>query len=150
MPLRLDTFMPEFDGASDWINADQPDPRELLGHPTLVYFWSISCDICHANLPALIAWRDKFGLDTLQMVSVHVPRHKEDLDEARILQQKSEFQISEPLALDDHLNILKAFQVEFLPCFFLFDSNGKLIRRASGNNGISRIENKIQELFQPQ
>jgi len=139
MSLRMKSPMPDLDGATEWINADQPDVKELIGKPTLIYFWSVSCDVCHNNIPKLEEWRQKYIPQGLQMVSIHSPRQKADLFEDKVREVKKEYQITEPLAVDNRHVLLKAFQNEFFPAFFLYDSKGKLIRRASGNTGISLL-----------
>ena len=44
MALRIGTEMPSFEGATEWFNG-QVSPTELLGAPTLVHFWAVSCFI---------------------------------------------------------------------------------------------------------
>ena len=139
MSLRLKSPMPDLDGATDWINFDQPDVKELIGNPTLIYFWSVSCDVCHENIPRLEEWRQKYAPQGLQMVSIHAPRQREDLFEDEVLKVKEEYKITEPLAVDNRHVLLKAFQNQFFPAFFLYDSEGKLMRRTSGNTGITLL-----------
>ena len=73
------------------------------------------------------------------MVSIHAPRQREDLFEDEVLKVKEEYKITEPLAVDNRHVLLKAFQNQFFPAFFLYDSEGKLMRRTSGNTGITLL-----------
>ena len=147
MSLRIKSPMPDLDGATDWINFDQPDVKELLGKPTLIYFWSVSCDICHENIPKLEDWRKKYVPQGLQLVSIHAPRQREDLFEEKVKEVKEEYRISEPLAVDNQHVLLKTFQNQFFPAYFLYDDEGKLMRRASGNTGIAMLTPIVERYF---
>ena len=52
MAMKIGTAMPQLDGATEWFGGTQAHAEsEIMGHPTLVHFWSVSCGICKDNLP---------------------------------------------------------------------------------------------------
>jgi hypothetical protein len=56
--MKLDSNMPSFDGATKWFNQTAAKAvYETRGRPTLVHFWSISCEISEANLPQVAELR---------------------------------------------------------------------------------------------
>ena len=69
MPMRINTPMPAFDGATEWVNGDI---NEVLAGPpaklTLVHFWSLSCGICKENLPRVSEWRETHKESGLRVV----------------------------------------------------------------------------------
>ena len=99
------------------------------------------------NIPKLEEWRQKYVPHGLQLVSIHAPRQREDLFEDKVLKVKEEYQITEPLAVDNRHVLLKTFQNQFFPAFFLYDAEGRLIRRASGNTGISLLTPIVERYF---
>ncbi len=146
MPLHLHTPMPPLDGATEWIPS-QPDFEMLIGSPILVYFWALSCHICHANLPKIQHLREAYGPKGLRIVSIHCPRMKTDVDEKAVRHVIEKYGIEEPVAIDNRHKVKKAFENQYWPAFFVFDQEGKLLRRAAGKNGLSMIEPIIQNLL---
>ena len=139
--------MPSFDGATEWINC-AATARDLLGRPTIVYFWAVSCYICKNNLPTLREWKRSYGPDGLNLVSVHMPRQETDTNVAAIHAVIAEFDIDEPVAVDGYHEIGDRYQTGgFWPHYFLFDSAGKLRGRAAGDVGLAQIEKTLKRLM---
>lgn len=145
MPLRLHSLLPPLEGATEWLNG-KPDPDALQGHPLLVYFWAISCQICHTNMPRLQAWRENFVPTGLQMISIHCPRMKTDTDLEKVQTACERYGIVEPCGIDNLHKIKKAFENQVWPAYFLFDSQGKLKARAAGRTGLAMLEPVLAKL----
>jgi hypothetical protein len=47
------------------------------------------------------------------------------------------------VGIDNKHKIKKAFENEYWPAFFVFDGEGRLVRRAAGKNGLSMVESII-------
>lgn len=146
MPLHLHTPMPSLDGVTEWIPS-QPDLKALAGTPILVYFWALSCHICHANLIKMQSLRKAYGPRGLKVISIHCPRMKSDVDVKAVRHAVEKYGIEEPVGIDNHHTVKKAFENEYWPAYFLFDKEGKLIRRAAGRNGLSMVEVTIRNLL---
>lgn len=145
MPLSLHTPLPSLDGATKWING-KPDQEAIKGQPLLVHFWAISCHICHTNMPRLKDWRIKFAPLGLKMISIHCPRMKTDTDLEKIRTACESYGILEPCGIDNLHKIKKVFENQVWPAYFLFDKQGKLIRRAAGRTGLAMLEPILDKL----
>lgn len=146
MPLRIGTELPSLEGATEWLNS-QPDLEAYKGKPLLVHFWSVSCHVCHDNLPALEEWRQKYGPKGLQFLAVHMPRQDSDTNVDEVKRQVEEYKISECCAVDNQQSLRGSFENEFLPAYFLFDSEGKMKFRAAGLNGIKMLQSALDKMM---
>lgn len=148
MPLRLGSDLPELNGATEWINGSARR-EDLLGTPTLVHFWSLSCYICKNNLPHLRAWKEAYGPHGLRVVAVHMPRAEDETDVDRVRAAVAEHGIDEPCAVDNFHDVKDAFVNEagFVPHYYLFDGDGKLRSRAAGDAGVAGISAALEKLF---
>ncbi len=146
MPMRLKTPCPPLDGVSEWLN-EEPDMEALDGKPLLIYFWAVSCHICHDNMPKLQTWRETYVPKGLKMIAIHCPRMKTDTDIAKVKSAIEEYGIVEPCGVDNMHKVKKAFDNELWPAYFIFDEEGQLKRRAAGNAGLSMLEPILEKMF---
>lgn len=146
MPMRLKTPLPSLEGITDWIQGEQ-NPEDNDSQPLLVYFWAMSCHICHENMPKLQTWREKFVPKGLKIVAIHCPRMKTDTDIDKIKVKIEEYGIVEACGVDNMHIAKKAFENELWPAYFLFDKEGKLIRRAAGKAGLAMLEPIMEKLL---
>lgn len=146
MPLRPGADLPSLDAATDWINGEL-GTNDLIGAPSLVYFWAVSCHICKDNLPKLSQWRETYG-DSLQMVGIHMPRQESDMDIEAVRGAIAEFGIPDPIGIDNTHEVGEAFENAFWPAYFLFDSGGKLRARTAGDVGLSVMEKTLEKVME--
>ena len=142
MPMRIGTEMPSLEGATEWFNATgAAAAAEAKGHPTLVHFWSVSCGVCKENLPRVAEWRDRLGERGLRVVAVHMPRYEADTDTEAVRDAVTEYDITEPCAVDNEHKLRDAFLNEqgYVPAYYLFDSENKLKGFAAGERGLDVI-----------
>jgi thiol-disulfide isomerase/thioredoxin len=148
MPLRLKTPMPSLDGIADWENGGKPSDEALAGHPVLVHFWSVSCYICHNVADVVSGWRDKYEPRGLKVIAIHQPRGPEELDVAKVSEDaRGEMGITQPLGIDNTHAVVRAFENEFVPAYYLFDADHELVHRQAGDRGFERLETKIEEVL---
>lgn len=138
--------MPALTGGTESYNASL-DPGALAGKPVLVHFWAVSCHICHEVMPELIAQRDKWAAQGLQVVGIHMPKEQGDLDQAKVQADLAQYGISHSVLVDNQHTLTEAFQNQFVPAFFLFDKEGKLFFRAAGDKGLANLGPKLEALF---
>ena len=146
MPLHLHTPLPSLDGATEWIPCP-PDFESLTETPLLVYFWAISCHICHSNLPKIQSLRDEYAPKGLKVISIHCPRMKTDAKIEMVQHAIEKYGFSEPVGIDNQHKVKKAFENDYWPAYFVFDQGGHLIRRAAGRNGLAMIEPALRKLL---
>lgn len=150
MPMRIGDAMPKLDGATTWINGSLEDTMEhIMGKPTLVHFWAVSCGICKDKMPALNALKAKYGALGLQTIAVHMPRYEADTDLDTVNEAIGANEISEPTAVDSLHQLRDAFQNEqgWVPVYYLFDAEGKLKSRAAGEYGIGVLTGALEKMF---
>lgn len=146
MPLRLNSPMPALAGATEWLPA-APTGDDLAGHPVLVYFWAVSCHICHERMPSLAALRDRYAPQGLRLVAVHMPRQESDTDVGAVRREIASLGITDPCAVDNEHALADAFENRLLPSFFLFDREGLLRSRTAGDAGIGMLEGALARQF---
>jgi len=146
MSLHLHTPLPPLDGATEWIPCH---PKLITSGNTaiMIYFWALSCNICHDNMPKIQALRKEYGPKGLQVISIHCPRMKTDVNVEAVKQAVEKYEIKEPVGIDNKHKIKKAFENEYWPAFFVFDSEERLVRRAAGKNGLSMVESIICKML---
>ncbi|HJV44655.1 MAG TPA: redoxin domain-containing protein [Bacillota bacterium] len=148
MPMRLKSPMPPFEGATEWLNAQDFDPKLLKNSPVLVHFWAVSCHICHEVMDEVVSFFDKYNRYGLQVVGVHMPKQESDTDLQKVQNDIVQYDMKQPVAVDNMHQITEAFDNQFVPAFFLFDPEGKLYYRAAGDKGFQNVELKIKQLLE--
>jgi thiol-disulfide isomerase/thioredoxin len=147
MPLRTGTELPSLDGVPDWVNG-APKGEELAGKPLLVHFWSISCHMCHDVADEVARWQAEYGPRGLAVIGIHQPRGPEELDVAKVTADAlGPMGITWPTAIDSAHTVVKRFENQFVPAYYVFDRDRKLVHRQAGDRGFERLHDKIGELL---
>lgn len=150
MPMRIGDPVPEFEGATEWLNGTREDAEAALnGSPVLVHFWAVSCGICKEKMPQLKALEAKYAPAGLKTVAVHMPRYEADTDAEAVKDAVSANSITEVCAIDNQHKLKDAFKNEqgWVPVYYLFDAEGKLKTRAAGEFGIGVIKTTLEKMF---
>lgn len=116
-----------------------------LGKPTLVVFWSVSCDSCSVAMRQLSKLQNNFS-DT-QIILIHTPLVDEDNDLNKIRNKSSQFNVIASKIADTDESLSQLFKVKYVPAFFLIDQQGKLRFSQSGKSNTSLLENKLARLY---
>lgn len=147
MPLPIGTVMPSLEGLTDWINGSDKD-LIAQSQPILVQFWAVSCPICKINMPSLLRFLETYSDEGLQLLSVHMPRMKSDMDVEKVRAAAEELSLTGPSAVDNAHTVGDLFQTGGVwPCYFLFDAQGKLRSRAAGQLGLKMAENSLKRML---
>lgn len=148
MALPIGSQIPLLDGSTEWLNGTAASV-DLLGFPTIIHFWAVSCPICKMNVPHLQELTQSFSERGLRLISVHMPRMEEDQDIPKVKAVVQDIGLTGPCAIDNEHIIGERFQTGGVwPCYFLFDAEGKLRSRASGALGIKMAENSLKRLLE--
>lgn len=151
--MRIGDARPSFEGATEWLNELQETADDYVnGSPTLVYFWATSCGICKENMPKLRELRDKFKVQGLKTVAIHMPRYEADTDLEKVKATITEHCIDDVCAVDNQHKLKDAFLNEqgWVPVYYLFDAEGKLKSRAAGEFGIGVLTTALEKMFAAQ
>jgi len=114
-------------------------PGDLKGKVVLVRFWALECDFCSKEI--------LFGLERLYQkykdlgfVPVAI---NESLISASDERLKQFVQLTYPMLADDHNLVAKRFGVIALPTTFIFDEQGILRDKITGDAGIEEFEKRF-------
>jgi thiol-disulfide isomerase/thioredoxin len=150
MALRTGSDRPSFDGIATWINS-APSAEELAGKPLLVHFWSLSCYLCHDAADKVADWAKTYVPRGLAVIAVHQPRSPQELDEAQVTADaQGPMGITWPCAIDNEHALVQRFENQFVPAYYLFDRDGKLVHRQAGDRGFERLLAKIDAVLEDQ
>lgn len=144
--MKLYDQMPEFNGATAWLNG-RYEKADLVGRqPTLIHFWSISCRLCKLEMPYMNNFRNLYK-DRLNMIAVHMPRVEEDRDMIEITRVAAENDMTQPIFVDGNLQLTEAFDNEFVPAYYLFDKDGRLRHFQTERSGMNMLKKRIDRLL---
>ena len=140
--MKLGSLMPDLEGESAWIN-NKVTKDELLGEkPTLIHFWSVSCQLCKDVMPQVNILRNRYE-NVLNIVAVHMPRSEDETKVERVQKAAQKYNIIQPIFVDSWLRLTDKFGIQYVPSFYLFDRSGVLRHTQSGGSGMRILEKRI-------
>lgn len=147
--MKVDLHLPPFEGATEWLNRAKPNPREIQGRPTLVHFWSISCEISRTNLPHIAELRDQRKREGFRVIAVHLPRFDEEKDTRAVRDAIARLNLTELCAVDNEHKLRAAFLNEqgLVPAYYLFDIEGRLQSFSAGEGGSVILEDQLDQML---
>ena len=124
--------------------------KKLQGQVVLVDFWADYCAPCKQKFPYVTALQRKYAKDGLAVVTVSVDDVTDPEVRERVkafLQQQQATTRNLLLAEKPEVWIAK-LKMNSIPSMFLFDREGRLINRWTGNDlDLNVIEKRIEELL---
>jgi hypothetical protein len=130
-----------------WVNSPPLGPESLRGKVVLVDFWEYTCINWIRTSAYVKAWhRDYAGLG-LVVVGVHTPEFEFGKFAVNVERGIRDHQLVHPVAIDNDYLIWKAFGNDAWPAKYLFDAQGKLVRRWAGEGHYDEIEAEIRRLL---
>ncbi len=146
--MRMGDAIPSLDGPGvTWLGAD-PSAKDAALEPApgtalLVHYFAVSCELCKSQLPTIRAWRDETYAGRLRVIGVHMPRYPEDVDLPRVRGVVEEHGLTHPVAVDDEHTITDRFGNEFVPCYYTFDAERKLVHKKAGETALEFVQKAI-------
>jgi thiol-disulfide isomerase/thioredoxin len=146
--MRLRTPMPELEGATEWLNG-QVTREDLIDSqkPTLIHFWSVSCQLCKDAMPQVNEFRDQYK-DRLNVIAVHMPRSEKDLDLKQIKEIAAQHDMTQPIFVDSQHKLTDAFENKYVPAYYVFDAEGKLRHFQAGDSGMKMLEKRVNRVLE--
>src|SRR5205807_1131631 len=122
---------------------------QTRGRPTLVHFWSINSEVSQANLSHVAELRDGRKREGLRVIAVHVPRSQAESDTRAVRDAIARLNLTEPCALDNEHKLRDAYLNEqgAVPAYYLFDNEGRLRSFSTGQNGLTIIEDELDQML---
>ena len=129
-----------------WLQGNNQHAKlaDYKGNVVVLDFYATWCEPCRAETPHLVNLQKQYGDKGLQVIGLNVGG---DDDRAQVPAFAKEFGIEYPLAYpDDDLVDQLLSDNQNIPQSFVYDRNGKLIKRFIGfeSSGAAQIEQVIQ------
>ncbi|MEK3935252.1 redoxin domain-containing protein [Sporosarcina sp. FSL W7-1349] len=144
--MKLHEQMPELEGATTWLNGKRTKADLIGRRPTLIHFWSVSCRLCKEVMPDINYFRDRYK-DELNVIAVHMPRSKEDLDLEKIKAVAAKHNITQPIFVDSEVKLTDAFSNQYVPAYYVFDKDGQLRHFQAGGSGMKVLERRVNRVL---
>lgn len=138
-------ILPELNTATHWINQ-KITRNDLLGRPSLIHFWSVGCHYCRESMPLLNTIRDRY-LGLLRVAAIHMPLSEEELNVADVAGACALYQMSQPVLIDNTHQLADSFGNRYVPAYYLFDKEGRLMEVHLGEFGALRMSDTVRRLF---
>jgi thiol-disulfide isomerase/thioredoxin len=147
LPLSVKARLPEFTGATGWLNTAPLTPTGLRGTVVLVDFWTYTCINWIRTLPYLRAWSDRYGSHGLVVVGVHTPEFSIEHDVDSVRRAARDMRVEYPIALDNDYAVWDAFANQYWPALYIADTEGRIRHHHFGEGGYERSERVIRHLL---
>lgn len=144
--MKLNQSMPSLSGATAILNGDVTTDM-LVGKPTFIHFWSVSCQLCKKAMPTIHEFRDEYK-EKLNVVSIHMPRCEEDRDMDRIRSTMEQYDIKQVTCIDNEHILKELFNNQYVPAYYLFDKEGKLRHYQAGGSSLAMVKRRLTRLLQ--
>ena len=145
--LPVESRMPEFSGATTWLNSEPLRPTDLLGKVVVVDFWTYTCINWLRTLPHIRAWADAYSDEGLVVVGVHTPEFGVEHGIDNVRRAALDLGIEYPIAVDNDYAVWAAFANQYWPALYVSDQQGRIRHHHFGEGGYERSEAVIRHLL---
>jgi thiol-disulfide isomerase/thioredoxin len=133
--------------AERWVNSAPLTAVGLRGKVVLVDFWEYTCINWIRTLPYIKAWNRDYAALGLVVVGVHAPEFEFGKRAENIDRGIRDHGLTYPIAIDNEFAIWRALANDAWPAKYLFDGQGKLVKRWVGEGQYVEIESEIRRLL---
>jgi len=119
----------------------------LRGKVVLVDFWEYTCVNWIRTLPFVKAWNRDYASLGLVVVGVHAPEFEFGKRAENINRGIRDHGLTYPIAIDNEFAIWRALGNNAWPAKYLFDGQGRLVKRWVGEGSYDEIESEIRRLL---
>ena len=127
-----------------WVNSSPLTAEALRGKVVLLDFWEYTCINWIRTLPYLKAWDRDYATLGLVVVGVHAPEFEFGKRAENIDRGIRDHALTYPIALDNDFATWRAVGNNAWPAKYLFDGQGKLVKRWVGEGRYDEIEAEIR------
>jgi hypothetical protein len=139
--------LPEFDGATAWLNGEPLTAAEVLGRVVLVSFGTYTCINWIRSLPYVRAWADKYANHGLVVVGVQTPEFDFEGDLDNVRRALKERDVRYPVAVDNDYAVWRAFDNHYWPALYFADAQGRIRHHHFGEGEYEESEMVLQMLL---
>ncbi len=145
--LPIESHLPEFAGATAWLNSEPLTTADLQGKVVAVDFWTYTCINWLRTLPYLRAWAETYADKGLVVIGVHTPEFGVEHDLENVRRAARDMHIDYPIVVDNDYAIWQAFANEYWPALYVADAEGRIRHHHFGEGGYKRSEHVIRNLL---
>jgi thiol-disulfide isomerase/thioredoxin len=145
--LPIEGELPEFDGATAWLNSEPLTAAGLRGKVVLVQFCTYSCVNWLRTLPYVRAWAERYRDAGLVVIGAHTPEFAFEHDVENVRPALRAMGVDYPIAIDNDFAIWRAFGNRYWPALYLADAQGRLRDHHFGEGRYEGSERVIQRLL---
>lgn len=121
--------LPDWHNATGWLNSEPLSWPQLAGKPTVVYFWSGTCERCLGTGMDLA--RNWSRISGLNWVWVHAPEFAFERDASLGAAEAQTFNLSGPIALDYQSRLWPVYSNHSQDVLYVVAANGTLLYSAN-------------------
>jgi hypothetical protein len=133
--------------AERWVNSVPLTTAGLRGKVVLVDVWEYTCINWIRTLPYVQAWNRAYASLGLVVIGVHSPEFEFGQRAENIDRGIRDHGLTYPIAIDNEFAIWRALGNDAWPAKYLFDGEGKLVKRWVGEGRYDEIESEIRRLL---
>ena len=129
--LPVESRLPSFGGATEWLNSPPLTTAELSGKVVLVNFWTYTCINWLRQLPYVRAWAGKYSGHGLVVIGVHTPEFGFEHDLGNVRRAVQDMRVDYPVAVDNDYAVWECLRQSLLA--------GPVLRRRAGAHPASPL-----------
>jgi glutathione peroxidase-family protein len=133
--------------AQRWVNSAPLTPEGLRGNVVLVDVWEYTCINWIRTLPFIKAWNRDYSSLGLVVIGVHSPEFEFGKRAENVDGGIRNHGLTYPIAIDNDFAIWRALSNDAWPAKYLFDREGRLVKRWVGEGSYDEIESEIRRLL---
>jgi len=130
-----------------WVNSTPLTAAGLRGKVVLVDVWEYTCINWIRTLPYVQAWNREYASLGLVVIGVHSPEFEFGKRAENIDRGIRDHGLTYPIAIDNEFATWRALGNDAWPAKYLFDGEGKLVKRWVGEGRYDEIESEIRRLL---
>ena len=130
-----------------WVNSAPLTAAGLRGKVVLVDVWEYTCINWIRTLPYVQAWNREYASLGLVVIGVHSPEFEFGKRAENIDRGIRDHGLTYPIAIDNQFAIWRALDNNAWPAKYLFDDEGKLVKRWVGEGRYDEVESEIRRLL---
>src|SRR5215813_3993922 len=145
--LPVESRLPSFEGATEWLNSPPLTTDGLSGKVVLVNFWTYTCVNWLRQLPYVRAWAGKYADHGLVVIGVHTPEFSFEHNLDNIRRAVQDMRVDYPVAIDNAYAVWSAFDNHYWPALYFADAEGRIRHHHFGEGEYQQSEMVIQQLL---
>jgi hypothetical protein len=145
--LPVEGLLPDFDGATAWLNSEALTSAGLQGRVTVIQFCTFSCVNWLRTVPYIKDWARKYRDAGLIVIGVHSPEFPFEHDLEKIGAAIDGLGVDYPIAVDNAFAVWHAFDNAYWPALYFVDTDGRIRHHHFGEEGYESSEQVIQQLL---